>query len=229
MKQQIKNILTNWSFNEGLNLLEKFGKNRSVISWISRKGEEKATEKLKYELEKLLDSPEYLKKIAVEIVASEDLSKVQKEVEQNETLLSDEDFVNDEYFRELVQKQNSAYNQEMKIRNENYLYVNDAKGGEQHAQTVLAQREKRINLSLQIDIYKSTGKMTNDDLSTATQSYSVGKAQTELTNKLRPKLSRRRKSLKAAKTETKKQDLETEILILEAQEIELKKIIEEGE
>ena len=229
MKQQIKNILKNWSFIEGLNLLEKFGKNRSVISWISRKGEGKATEKLKYELEKLLDSPEYLKKISVEIVNSEDLSKPQKEVEENKKLLGDEDFVNDEYFSELVQKQNSAWNHELKLRNQNANFVNDIKGGEQHAQTVLAQREKRINLSVQIDIYKQTGKMTNDDLSTATQSFSVGKAQTELTNKLRPKLSRRRKSLKEAKTDKKKQELETEILILEAQEFELKKIIEEGE
>jgi hypothetical protein len=230
MKEQIKNILQNWSFDEGLALFEKISRNHSVKAWIARKGEAKATEKLKYELEKLLDTPQIVKKIAFEIVENENLEEVKEKIKADEDLLSDIEFPEDEYYKDLVQEQNSAFNQELKLRNQNADFINKSdKEREQHAQAVLAQREKRINLSQRITIYKQTGQQTNDDMSKAISSYSVAEAQKTLTNSLRPKLSRRRSDLKKKISDTRRQEIETEILILEAEEKLLKKIIEEGE
>ncbi|WP_291727971.1 hypothetical protein [Bernardetia sp.] len=240
MTEEILYVLENWDFEKAKEVFNKYSNKTPLKNWIARKEEEKATPKLRYELEKLAGSGA-VAKLSVEVLATESTEEIQKEVDENNGLSKDMQYVEDEYFQKLVAEQNSAWNYELKFRNELYDHIGKSTAKEA-VEKVIAQREKRINLTQRLRIYKETGNKTKEDLSKATESLTPLEAQKQLTNSVRPKITRRYQKLEEAeakvkmattdaqkaKAETKKQEIQKDILILEAERDELEKIVKEA-
>lgn len=222
MTEEILYVLENWDFEKAKEVFNKYSNKTPLKNWIARKGEEKATPKLRYELEKLAGS-----KLSVEVLATESTEEIQKQVDEHNDLSKDTQYVKDEYFQNLVAQQNSAWNYELKFRNELYDHIGKSTAKEA-VEKVIAQREKRINFTQRLRIYKETGNKTKEDFSKATESLTPLEAQRQLTNSVRPKITRRYQSLEKAKTDAKKQEIHKEILILEAERDELEKIVKEA-
>ena len=225
MIEEILEVLENWNFEKAKEIFNKHSNKTPLKNWIARKGEEKATPKLRYELEKLAGSGA-VAKLSVEVLATESTEEIQQEVDEDNDLSKDMKFVEDEYFQNLVAQQNSAWNYELKFRNELYNHIGKTTAKEA-VEKVIAQREKRINLTQRLKIYKETGEKTKADLSKATESLTALEAQQLLTNSIRPKITRRNQALEKAKTESKKSEIRKELVILEAERDELEKIIKE--